>query len=710
MNNETVQVCSRADVPRAVAFVRQRAQAEGDAAVRVPLICEALLIRLLTQGSREIAVSVHPGRYVQFLSPVREGGQPSVSPLNEGERIEEEINRSLVNQYAGYIRHRRVGDTDRYRIAVNQAPEADLSRELTDIYNEKSEQIRKRPLTVFSALAGKHRGTIILSMVIKTVKHLGALLLPVFASNIIDAVAAGSPFFSWPVFRNVIGSLLALLTNLVCFWADSLLYHRFTRGVETAFKMTIVQKLETLSIQYHRKAQSGRILSKLISDVQAVGVLIYDRLGDMLHLCIDVVFVIVIALIRFPPMLLFYIVIVPAATMLINRFVGPILESKAFMRRQTENASSVFKEMLEMSELTRAQGLQKTEYRRVSDRVRLVQEASERFDQIGVWVNNVSYGGAQGFRLLCLCAAAFLASQGRISIGTVVLFQSVFEMIINSLQKVLDEMPQITQGYDSLVSVNEILLEENVEQNGALILKKPVRGAFSVRNVTFRYADEAAPVLDGVSFDVPAGSSAALIGSSGSGKSTMLSLLLGLETPQSGEILVDGVNLQELDKNSYRRYVAVVPQNTVLFSGTLWDNLVYGIEYASRERVMAALEQVGLSGMVAALPEGLNTPVQEGGSNFSGGQRQRVAIARALLRDAKIILFDEATSALDDESERQVQAAIDAVMGSCTVIMVAHRLHTLRGADRFYRLENGRIRAYDSYEQVMDEIRKKDLQ
>ena len=135
----------------------------------------------------------------------------------------------------------------------------------------------------------------------------------------------------------------------------------------------------------------------------------------------------------------------------------------------------------------------------------------------------------------------------------------------------------------------------------------------------------------------------------------------------------------------------MVPQQTVLFSGTLWDNLVYGLHYVSTDKMMDVIRRVGLEDLVASLPEGLNTRISESGGNLSGGQRQRVAIARALLRSPKIILLDEATSALDAESEHQVQEAVDAIMGNCTVVMVAHRLHTLRRADVICRIRNGRL-------------------
>ena len=283
------------------------------------------------------------------------------------------------------------------------------------------------------------------------------------------------------------------------------------------------------------------------------------------------------------------------------------------------------------------------------------------------------------------------------------LFQSIFEMIINNVQRMLDAIPMITQGYDSLKSVNEILYADDIEQNGTAMLPRPVRGEIEFRDVSFSYEPGREPVLNNISFTVPASGSIAFIGKSGEGKSTILNLILGLYAAQKGEILIDGVNINTLDKSAYRRNIAVVPQQTVLFSGTLWDNLVYGLNYVSADRVLDVIRRVRLEELVASLPEGLNSRINENGGNLSGGQRQRIAIARALLRNPKIIRLDEATSALDSDSERQVQEAVDAMMGSCTVVMVAHRLNTLRRADVVFRVRNGKLERCEDLEQELRE-------
>lgn len=665
-------------------------------------LCDALLTHLLLEDYTDIRVIVK-GENPRCIDIRAYGGQAALEVMttaDEEERIEDEININMLNQYINniFIQYKR--GVNRFRIYPDNRAD-DLNSEIFEFYNDTDDG-HKKPIAILKYLISRHRMLFILSVLNISVKHIGALMIPVFSANIIDLVVKGNSFFSPAIYRNVFGFFIALSTNLICFWIDALYYHRFVRSVEAGIKMALVQKLQLLSVKYHATAQAGRLLSKIISDVQFIQNLIYDHFRDMLHLSIDVIFVIVTALVKFPPMLLFYIIIVPAATLFIRSFTNPVLESRKYMRKQTEVSNAAFKEMLEMTSLTRAHGLNETEYRNISAKVNRVREAANQYDRLGVKVNNVTYGGFQGFRLVCLCLAAFLASAGYISIGTVVLFQSIFEMIINSVQKVLDELPLITQGYDSIVSVNEILCEQDIEHNGSKQLSGHFKNEIELRNVTFSYEDDKEPVLTDVSLKIPKGKSVAFVGRSGAGKSTLLNLILGMYSCTGGSILVDGIDIQELDKHQYRHHIAVVPQTTVLIAGTLWDNLVYGLKYVSRDRVMDVLKSVGLNDLLESLPEGLNSTVLENGGNLSGGQRQRLAIARALLRDSEIVILDEATSALDSESERQVQQAIDIVMKERTVIIVAHRLNTLKKADLIYKIEDGHATLCPSYEELIN--------
>lgn len=698
---EKIVVNGRADIAQARALVAG-AIPGADSQICV-LLCETMLVYLLESGMTGIEVSVRGDRFVDLRAAGEEIDFTIPAGVPEDVRVELEIGLNLLEGHKNRVDLRYNKGVNRCRIFAAPRRELDLTSEIEAFYDHADDRQREKPMAVLFYLVGNHKARFALSMFFMAIKHVGAVMLPVFASGIIDEVVNNHVFFTRTMLLNVLGSIIALTINLAGFWADTKVYKSFTRALESGLKLALARKIEMLSMKYHDRTQSGRLLTKLSSDAQYVEMMIYDRLRDVLHLSIDVVFVLGVALQRFPPMALFYAAIVPVTVLLIRSFSKPILARKTFMRRQQETSNAAFKEMLQMGSLTRASGLQYESIKKVSYTVYRVQEAARDFDAENVHVNNVTYGGFQGFRLVCLCFAAYLLYRGHISVGTVVLFQSLFDTVINSTQRVLDALPQITQGYDGLVSINEILYERDVEINGTLKLPTPVRGEIALDHITFAYDEGAKPVLNDVSLRIPAGKTVAFAGKSGAGKSTLLNLILGLYTPTGGGITIDGVALDQLDKNEYRHHVAVVPQHTVLFSGSLWDNLVYGLKYVSSSQVMEVIRSVGLEEMVQQLPDGLDTVVFEDGSNLSGGQRQRIAIARALLRNARIILFDEATSALDALSEQQVQQAIDIMARGATVVMVAHRLNTLKKADQIYRIEDGRVQPVASYEALMSE-------
>lgn len=209
-------------------------------------------------------------------------------------------------------------------------------------------------------------------------------------------------------------------------------------------------------------------------------------------------------------------------------------------------------------------------------------------------------------------------------------------------------------------------------------------------------------MLSGLELSVRQGETIALVGESGSGKTTILNLLIGFILPSKGELLIDGKDIKGLNLRSYRRFISVVPQTPVLFTGTVRENITYGLEHVSEEQVRQAVEAANLSGVIEKLPQGLDTMIEEHGANLSGGQRQRISIARALIRDPQVIILDEATSALDSISEAEIQEALERLTKGRTTFIVAHRLSTVRGADRILVIGRGRIREQGSYQELME--------
>ncbi|MBV9542443.1 MAG: ATP-binding cassette domain-containing protein, partial [Alphaproteobacteria bacterium] len=233
-------------------------------------------------------------------------------------------------------------------------------------------------------------------------------------------------------------------------------------------------------------------------------------------------------------------------------------------------------------------------------------------------------------------------------------------------------------------------------------LATPAKGAVSFRDVTFNYPSRPNyKALHGFSFDVAPGEAVALVGPSGAGKSTVFQLLLRFFAPQAGTITFDGVDLADLDPTELRKHIAVVAQDSVIFSGTIADNIRYGRPEASDEEVRRAAEAAAAAEFIDKLPSGYETRVGERGVTLSGGQRQRVAIARAILRDAPLLLLDEATSALDAENERLVQIGLENLMAGRTTIVIAHRLATIQRLKRIVVMDQGRVVGEGSHAELV---------
>ncbi|KAJ9557916.1 hypothetical protein OSB04_012530 [Centaurea solstitialis] len=238
--------------------------------------------------------------------------------------------------------------------------------------------------------------------------------------------------------------------------------------------------------------------------------------------------------------------------------------------------------------------------------------------------------------------------------------------------------------------------------DGEGIVSEDIKGEIELKDVYFRYpARPDVQILSGFSLHIPSGMTAALVGQSGNGKSTVISLLERFYDPESGEVLIDGVNLKKLQLKWIRSKMALVSQEPVLFTTTIRENIMYGKENATNEEIEAAIELANASNFINKLPRGLDTMVGEHGTQLSGGQKQRIAIARAILKDPRILLLDEATSALDAESERLVQNALDTVMASRTTVVIAHRLSTIRNAQLIAVVHAGKLLEKGNHEELI---------
>jgi ATP-binding cassette subfamily B protein len=283
---------------------------------------------------------------------------------------------------------------------------------------------------------------------------------------------------------------------------------------------------------------------------------------------------------------------------------------------------------------------------------------------------------------------------GRLSGGSIAAFVLTGGLVAGAFGALTEVYGDLLRGAGAAGRLSELLAErpEITAPAHPVPLPEPARGRLSFEHVTFRYPTRPdTSALHDFSLDVAPGETVAVVGPSGAGKSTLIQLAQRFYDPQSGSVRLDGVDLREADPAEIRARLAMVPQETVIFAASARDNLRYGRWDASDAELWAAAEAANAAAFLKALPEGLDTYLGEGGARLSGGQRQRVAIARAILRDSPILLLDEATSALDAESERLVQDALERLMANRTTIVIAHRLATVRAADRIVVMDEGRI-------------------
>ncbi|MDE5598785.1 MAG: ATP-binding cassette domain-containing protein, partial [Lachnospiraceae bacterium] len=263
-------------------------------------------------------------------------------------------------------------------------------------------------------------------------------------------------------------------------------------------------------------------------------------------------------------------------------------------------------------------------------------------------------------------------------------------------------LPTIAKGVESVDSIGDVLLCHDVEDYHNKKKLPALRGEITFENTGFRYKNGEEPTFSNLNLKVQEGETVALVGESGAGKTTILNMVIGFLHATEGKVLIDGYDMESIHLKNYRSHIAVVPQTPILFSGTIRENITYGKDDISDEKLMEIIRAANLEEVIEPLPDGVDTMVMEHGSNLSGGQRQRVSIARAFIRDPKVLILDEATSALDSIAEEKIQSATQQLVKGRTTLIVAHRLSTIRNADHIAVIGHGGLLEYGTYEELME--------
>ncbi len=561
---------------------------------------------------------------------------------------------------------------------------------------------KSKPLNVLFKICKGFYGKLFVSAIFCILQLSVMLVMPIVTANTIDAITLGGENALTDIYINLGIAVFLLLIN----YPMQRLYMKsrndVTRCLEVALRGAIVTKLQSLTIQFNKENAAGKIHSKITNDVNAVRSLIMALHTNLIHIVINISTIVSVILAKGNlVVLLFFVACAPIMLIISKHFRKDIREKNREYRKNNEVMNSKVVDMVNLIPVTKAHSLENFEIERMTGLLGDNAKAGYRIDDINGRFHVSSWLLMQAFRLLCLIFTVIMALQGKLTVGDITLYQTYFTTFLSYVSQILNLVPTITAGTEAIRSMGEILDSEDVEENSGKKEITNIRGEFSFEDATFIYRDGSKKVLDGLDLHISAGETVAFVGESGAGKSTLINLITGFYMCDSGRITVDGIDMKELNLKSYRENIAVVPQSSTLFSGSMRDNITYGIKDVSEEKLKEIIELACLTDVVADLPEGVDTLIGERGTKLSGGQQQRVAIARALIRDPKIIIFDEATSALDTVSEKHIQQAIDNLSRDKTTFIVAHRLSTVKNADKIAVIRDGRCVEFGTYDELI---------
>lgn len=554
-------------------------------------------------------------------------------------------------------------------------------------------------------LLGLYKGNyhkFFLAVIFFFIKHTPVWVLPIVTANIINDITSGSP----ETYQNIIIQAMIMIVLVALNIPMNYMYTRYkslaTRYAETGLRRALVRKLQQLSISYHKETQSGRLQSKIMRDVEAVETLSTQMFLSILNIALNIAIALIVTINKSLVVFIFFLLTTPIAAATMVFFRNVMKKRNNEFRKEMEETSARVMEMVELIPVTRAHALEEEEVQKMSGQLFAVAEKGYRLDVIQSLFGSVGWAIFQIFQVVCLGFTGFLAIKGTVMPGDITLYQSYFATIVSQVSSLMSLIPTIAKGIESVNSIGEVLLEDDIEQNEGKEIIKDIYGEFDFKDVTFRYNNIDRPVLHNLNLHVDKGETIALVGESGAGKSTILNLVIGFNQVNSGEVLIDGHNMKDIDLRSYRKYLAVVPQTSILFSGTIRDNITYGVDNVDEATLDEIVKAANLTDLINSLPDGLDTMVGEHGGKLSGGQRQRISIARALIRNPKVIVLDEATSALDSISEKLIQEALNNLTKDRTTFIVAHRLSTIKDADKIAVIADGHCVEYGTYDELMN--------
>ena len=551
--------------------------------------------------------------------------------------------------------------------------------------------LRKRSRALLAALARPYKKEIVLAGVLILVRSAAFLAIPYLVGLGIDrGILAGKSGNLETLVLIVAALLAALVLNAIANYAFLRLSGRVGADILFDLRRMLFSHVQALSLSFFERYTSGRIISRLTSDIDALNELLATGLTSVLTSLISVVGITVILLHLDARLGVVTLVVMPLVLGLTAWFRHNSGRSYRAVRRAIVLVIVHYVESLGGIRAVHA-------FRREPRNQEIFEDVNGRYRDANIWSNQLASTFGPGIILLgrlttmsVLVFGGFLVVQGQVTLGVLTAF-------VLYLRQFFEPMQDLSQFYNTFQAAGAALeklagvIEEaaTVPEPRAPVRLGEVKGAVGFEGVTFAYRDK--DVLHDIELQIPAGQIIALVGETGAGKTTMARLIARFYDPSVGRVTLDGVDLRSIATADLRRAVAVVTQESFLFSGTVGDNLMFGRPDATREEMIAAARAIGADEFISALPNGYETDVRRRGVRLSSGQRQLVAFARAFLADPRVLILDEATSSLDLPSERLVQHALRTLLRGRTAMIIAHRLSTVDIADRVLVIDQGRV-------------------
>jgi ATP-binding cassette subfamily B protein len=549
----------------------------------------------------------------------------------------------------------------------------------------------EHPIKTLWYLLENNRRDISLAILFYCIKHSPSWTTPLLIANMIDCVVYKKPLSTLAI---NFGLLVAITIQN---YPMNVMYVRFlakaVRNLENRLRSALVERMQQMSISFYQSTNAGALQTKVVRDVENIEQMMRHSFDGGLGAINSLMGALVITAVKVPQFLPFFLILGPISATVVIKMRKTLNTHNEDFRSEIERMSSRVNEMTTLLPITRAHGLEKNALKTMYTSFSSVKSAGLRLDRLQGHFSAIAWVTFQLTYVICVGFAAWCAITGFLPITAcgVVMLSSYFGMLVGSVLLLTSIAPMLSKGLTSIRSLGELLESPDLEKNSGKRSVADVAGTIEFCDVSFSYPTNHKPSLKNISVLAEPGRMIALVGPSGSGKSTFINLVIGFLRPSTGAIKLDGQDMATIDLRTSRKFLSVVAQDTILFDGTVYENVTYGMPNPTAELAESALRAANAWEFVEKLPDGIDTIVGERGARISGGQKQRLAIARAIIRDPRILVLDEATSALDSESERLIQSALHELMKSRTTFVVAHRLSTVKEAHQILVLEDGVI-------------------